>query len=129
MSVLATHGSLTASKQVLGAFSRLYNFDKGTVRFQSIPAMTDWICVLERRPQVFGTIWLFDQRKYPFLPTVEDFEHINERRVEFNIEPLHWPKSLAIPESQQPWLREPLDNHNMREPSDKEYEKFASDYV
>src|ERR1051326_6727945 len=40
MSVLATHGSLAATKSVLDAFMKLYETDKSTVRFQSIPVMT-----------------------------------------------------------------------------------------
>lgn len=129
MSVLATHGNVEASKRVLQAFLEVYELDKGAVRFQSIPVMMDWVCLLEKRPQVFGTIWLFDSRKHPFLPTVENFQDVNKRRSEYGIEPLHWPKSLVIPESQQPWLNKPLDALVMREPSESEYKSIASDYV
>ncbi len=91
--------------------------------------MTDWMLILEPKPQRFGTIWLFDEEKEPFLPTVDDFEYVNVRREEYRIEPLRWPKSLAIPEEKQPWLKRPLSELRMREPTQKEYNEFLKDYL
>lgn len=122
LSILATHHSLTSTRIVLDAFEKLYRDTPDDAYKESIPAMTDWLAILERRPQTFGTIWLFDENQYPFLPTVEDFEHIDERRVAYGIEPLRWPKSLAIPVEDQPWLKRPVTEATMRQPTIKELE-------
>jgi hypothetical protein len=128
ISVLATHTSLEVTHDVLRAFNDLYTRNKEDTRYQSIPAMTDWLAILEHRPQTFGTIWLMDEAGYPFLPTVEDFEHVNGRRTEYGVGPLRWPKSLAISEAKQPWLNKPLSGLVMRDPTDEEYAAFEHDY-
>lgn len=117
ISVLATHYSRSATAIVLSSFEQLYKKTPDETYKESIPAMTDWLAVLEHRPQRFGTIWLFDDSQYPFLPTVEDFENINDRREKYGIEPLRWPRSLAIPEEDQPWLRRPINEAVMRTPT------------
>lgn len=122
LSILATHHSRASTKTVLEAFNELYQKAPNDTFKESIPAMTDWLAILERRPQTFGTIWLFDENQYPFLPTVDDFEHIDERRTSYDIEPLRWPKSLAIPVEDQPWLKRPVSEATMREPTAKELE-------
>lgn len=122
MSVLASHDDPVVLDRVLAAFEQVYKRDKVDCRYQSIPVMTDASRLAKHRPQRFGTQWFFDENMYPFLPTVEDFEHVNERRQEYGIEPLRWPKSLAIPESEQPWLARPLNELVMREPTTEEYE-------
>jgi hypothetical protein len=129
VSVLAMHSSLETTRQVLRLFNELYARDKSNTRYASIPAMTDWIAILEHEQQRFGTIWLMDKRDEPFLPTVKDFEHVNERRAEYGIEPLRWPKLLAIPEEKQPWLARPIDELVMRDPTDEEYREFEQDYI
>ena len=123
MSVLASHDISSALDKVLTAFERVYARDKRDCRYQSIPAMFDASRLAKHRPQRFGTQWFFDDTMHPFLPTVEDFEHVNERRQEYGIEPLRWPKSLAIPESEQPWLTKPITDLIMRDPTSKEYEQ------
>lgn len=121
MSVLASHDELTVLDKILAAFQAVYEHDKNDCRYQSMPAMVDASRLAQRQAQYFGTQWFFDDNKYPFLPMVEDFEHVNERRREYGIEPLRWPKSLAIPESEQPWLSKPLEELVMREPTVQEY--------
>ena len=129
MSVLATHASLKATKTVLKAFNKLYAVDPLSVRKESIPTMTDWLAVLERKQQRFGTIWLLDETSYPYLPTVEDFENVNVRRNKYGIEPLRWPKSLAISVEEQPWLSKPLSELIMRDPNEAEYAEQCKDYL
>lgn len=124
LSVLALHDGV-ALKEVLRAFDDVYSADKQDCYYQAIPAMTDWLLLLERKPQRFATQWLFDDTKQPFLPTTEDFSCVNERRAEYGIEPLRWPKSLAIPESDQPWLTRPLSELTMRDLTDEEYRRLT----
>lgn len=128
LSILTTHYSLYATKQVLETFKACYKQAPENTQVASIPAMTDWIAVLEHRPQKFGTIWLFDDNNYPYLPTVEDFANINKRRTAYDIEPLRWPKSMAIPEEDQPWLKRPITEVTMRTPTKGESEKLAEFY-
>jgi len=121
ISVLASHDEPPVLDIVLASFQVVYDRDKDDCRYQSIPAMVDASRLAKRQPQYFGTQWFFDDDKYPFLPIVEDFEHVNERRREYSIEPLRWPKSLAIPESEQPWLSKPIEQLVMRAPTAEEY--------
>lgn len=125
LSVLATHYSLDATKQVLAAFEDCYKQSPENTQASSIPAMTDWVAIQEHRPQKFGTIWLFDSNNHPFLPTVEDFGNINERRKTYGIGPLRWPKSLVIPEKDQPWLKKPISEAVMRAPTKAELHKLS----
>lgn len=127
MSVLALHDSLDTLRVVLRAFTSIS--DRDNTYYQAIPSMTDWTLILKHKPQRFGTMWLFDENKEPFLPTVEDFNHVNERRAEYGLEALRWPKSLAIPESQQRWLKRPLSEIVMREPTQQEFSVFTKDYL
>lgn len=129
VSVLALHDSLPILKKVLAAFEQCYQVDKSDTYYQAIPSMTDRVLILERKPQRFGTQWEGNGLRTPFLPTVEDFGHINERRLEYGIEALRWPKSLAIPESDQPWLQLPILELVMRDITDEEFKKTYSEYL
>lgn len=126
ISVLATHDAPYALKIVLKKFEQLYAENRKDCRYQSIPAMTDWLLILQRKPQQFGTQWLFDHNHWPYLPTVVDFAHLDERRAAYGLGPLCWPKSLAIPESEQPWLKRPLSELTMRDLTQEEFEKLGS---
>ncbi|HEX7633422.1 MAG TPA: hypothetical protein VF401_03795 [Candidatus Saccharimonadales bacterium] len=128
LSVLATHDSLEATKRVLAAFEACYRLSTENTQAASIPAMVDWIAVLEHRPQTFGTIWLFDDNDFPFLPVVEDFANINTRRERYSIGPLKWPKSMAIPEEDQLWLKQPIEDAIMRAPTKAELQKLSEFY-
>lgn len=129
MSILATHSSLDNTNKVLTAFESCFRRKREDTYYQAIPSMTDWSLLLPRKPQRFGTIWLFDKSKQPYLPVVDDFKHVDKRRAQYGIEPLRWPKSLAIPEEDQPWLKRPLSQLVMRAPTDEEYAEFAQDFL
>ena len=129
MSILAIYSSLDNTHKVLAAFELCYKQDREDTYYQAIPSMTDWALLLSRKPQQFGTIWLFDKNKQPYLPTVENFKAVDKRRAEYGIESLRWPRSLATPESKQPWLKQQLSQLVMREPTDEEYEELAFDYL
>jgi hypothetical protein len=118
VSILALHDSLTILSKVLNLFIESLTLDKDDTFIQAIPSMTDRLLILKRKPQRFGKQWEGNGLTQPFLPTVEDFEHINSRRSDYGIEPLRWPKSLAIPEEEQPWLRLPISELVTRDISD-----------
>lgn len=126
MSVLATHDPQQALPAVLKKFKQLLVRDRQECRYQSIPAMTDWLLILKRKPQRFGTQWLFNENKWPFLPTTENFGQVNERRAAYGLEPLTWPKSLAIPQSEQPWLSMPFSTMIMRDLTQQEWQKLKA---
>lgn len=126
MSVLATHDSQQALPIMLEKFELLHSRNRSDCRCQSIPAMTDWLLILKRKPQRFGTQWLFDENKWPYLPIVEDFAHVNNRRAAYDLEPLTWPKSLATPESEQPWLTMPFSDMVMRAPTEEEWQGLTA---
>lgn len=128
VSVLASHSSLEDTEYVLKEFNRLFDKNKFDVHFESIPPMTDIILLAKRKPQLFGTIWFFDKNMQPFLPTVKDFKSVNKRRLDYGLEPLRWPRSLAIPESKQPWLKKPISELEMRYPTDEEYDENFNDF-
>jgi hypothetical protein len=121
MSVLSTHAGLSATKKVLAAFEKCLRMNREDTYYRAIPAMIDWVRILERKPQLYGTIWLFDDNKQPYLPTVQDYENVNERRAGYDVGPIKWPRSLAIPEADQPWLKMPLEQAVMRNLSESEY--------
>jgi len=131
ISVIAVHDSISIIRQVLAAFMKCYERDQANTYIQAIPSLTDRLLLLERKPQRYGTMW--ESEPSPsnecFLPTVEDFKNVNKRRKEFGIEPLRWPKSLAMPESEQPWLQRPLSELVMRDITDEEFEKNYVNYI
>lgn len=131
MSIIALHDTFSVLKRVRNTFLDSYALNKDDTYYQAIPSMMDRVRILERKPQVFGTQWDDDPDESigRFLPTVEDFEHVNERRSDYGIEPLRWPKSLAIPESEQPWLKRPLSELVMRDITDEEFEDRYKEYV
>jgi hypothetical protein len=129
ISILALHDSLSVLRSVCDAFAACYERDKSDTYYQAIPSMIDRVRILERRPQVFGTQWEFDEKKYPYLPTVENIETIDARRKAYGIELLRWPKSLAIPEKKQPWLTRPVAEAIMRDITDEEFERNYQAYL
>lgn len=129
ISILALHGSLTVLKKVLAAFEKCHERDKNDTYYQAIPSMVDRVLILERQPQIFGTQWEMDEHGQPFLPTVKDLQHVNDRRAQYGIENFRWPKSLAIPESEQPWLKKPLSELMMRDITDQEIKQKYQDYL
>lgn len=124
MSVLALHNNASL-QEVLDAFNDLYENNKGECLYEVIPAMTDLLLLRSRKPQRFGTQWMFDADKWPYLPSVESMEGIDEKRAAYGVEPLRWPKSLAIPEGEQPWLKQPLSTAIIRDMTDKEWREFV----
>lgn len=127
VSILAVHDDFAVLDRVLSTFNEIYMQNRNDCYYQAIPSMTDRWLILQRRPQRFGTQWMFDAHKEPFLITVADFAHVNERRKEYGIEPLRWPKSLAIPSSEQPWLKKPIASLSMRDLTPEEYRQFVGD--
>lgn len=129
ISVLASHSSLADTEYVLKEFNQLFDKKRIDVHFESIPPLTDFVLLAKRKSQLFGTIWFFDKDMRPFLPTVKDFKSVNKRRSDYGLEPLRWPKSLAIPESKQPWLKKPIGELEMRFPTSEEYDENFKDFV
>jgi hypothetical protein len=129
MSIIALHDKLKVLKIILSTFQESYEIDREDTYYQAIPSMTDRVLILERKAQRYGTQWEGNGLSEPFLPTVEDFENVNERRSQYGIVPLRWPKSLAIPEDEQPWLKKPISELVMRDISDEEFRDKYQEYL
>lgn len=123
LSVLAAHET-TILPEVLSSFQTLYKTTHRQTYAQCIPSLYDLACIMKHKPQRYGVHWMFNASKQPFLYPVEDIEHIDERRAAYGLGPLRWPKSLAIPQDEQPWLTRPFEEHVMREPTPAEYAEF-----
>lgn len=129
VSVLASHASIEDTKFILDIFNKIYKKNKEEVNFESIAALSDIVLVFEHKPQEYGTIWFFDNNLQPFLPTIRNPKELNERREKYGLGPLRWPKSLALDESLQPWLKKPINELIMREPTKKEYLDNFKNYI
>jgi len=129
ISILALHDHITVLSEVHAAFVESNAKNHQDTYYQAIPSTTDRLCILNRQPQIFGTQWDFNEHNYPFLPTVKDFKSVNQRRAEYDIEPLRWPRSLAMPEAEQPWLKRSLSELIMRDVTDEEFEAKYKDCI
>src|SRR6266705_1086504 len=49
VSILATHDGHDALKRVLDMFTKIYERDRQDAYYQAIPAMTDWVFILEHK--------------------------------------------------------------------------------
>lgn len=129
MSVIALHDTFKVLDKVLVSFEKSYQLSKEDTYFQAIPSMIDRFRILQRQPQIFGTQWEIDDNNWPFLPTVKDYETLNKRREEYGIGPLRWPRSLAMPKSEQPWLHRPLSELVMKDISDTKYDASYKQFL
>jgi hypothetical protein len=125
ISVLALHSQLSVMKEVLDLFEKSYEKDPGSVYLGAIPSLADRILVIERRRQRFGTQWMLGADGKFFLPPVEDFEHLNQRRAVYGLGKSRHPIDLTngVPEYEPPRL-ETLES-DQRPPTDQEYKDFV----
>ncbi len=85
--MLALHSYLDEMKKVLAAYQKVYKRNPDDVNKESIPSLTDRIMVLEQRTQLFGNNWMLDKKGKYFLVPVKDFEHMNQRRAKYGLNP------------------------------------------
>ncbi len=121
ISVIALHSRLSVMKKVLASFEESYARDRHSVYFEAIPSLTDNILVIERKKQRFGTQWLLGADGNFFLPTVEDFEHLNQRRAVHGLGKSRHPIDLTygVPEHEPP--RPETQARDQRSPTNEEY--------
>ena len=60
----------------------------------NIAYLTDRILVSEKRPQIYGTQFYYDQSQKPVLHITEDRLNLNKRRTSIGLEPLQEAPSL-----------------------------------
>jgi hypothetical protein len=126
---LTNHGNRQLIAATIAAFKRVEKAEPSDTDLSLIPALIDNLAVLERRPQTYGTMWLFDCNRWPFLYPVLDPGQLLVRRKQYSLGELRWPRSLAIPINQQPWLRHPIREHCMRWPTEREYQEFVAEHT
>lgn len=127
ISVLALHSRLSVMKKVLSSFEENYAKDSGSVYFEAIPSLADRILIIERKRQRFGTQWMLGADGKFFLPSVEDFEHMNERRAVHGLGKSKHPIDLTfgVPKHGPP--RPETQESDQRWPTNQEYQDFVHD--
>jgi hypothetical protein len=98
VSVLALHSYLDEMKKVLATYEEVYKRNPDDVNKESIPSLTDRIMVLEQKNQLFGNNWMLDKSGKYFLVPVKDFEHMNQRRAKYGLNPRMKPTVYAVGE-------------------------------
>lgn len=125
ISVLALHARVSDMRKVLALYEESFKKDHNSVYYEAIPSLTDRILVVERHKQRFGTQWMFGADGKFFLPPVEDFEHLNERRAVHSLGKSRHPIDLTdgVPEHDPP--RPDTQKSDQREPTKQEYDDFV----
>ena len=124
LSVLALHSTLSVMKRILDAFLKSHRRDPRSVYFEATPSLTDRILIIERKKQRFGTQWMLGADGKFFLPPVEDFKRLNERRAAHGLGKSRHPIDLTngIPKVEPP--RPDTAESDQRLPTDQEYQDF-----
>lgn len=127
VSVLALHGKLSIMKRILRAFEASHKRNPTNVYYEAIPSLTDRILIIETRRQRFGTQWMLGADGKFFLPPVQDFEHMNERRAAHGLGKSKHPIDLtySVPKIDPP--RPDTQASDQRSPTDQEYQDFVYD--
>jgi hypothetical protein len=86
VTILALHSYLKLMKHILALYEKQFQKDPASIYYQAIPSLKDRIMILEQRKQLFGTNWMVDEAGSQFLVTVQDFPHMNERRLKYGLE-------------------------------------------
>ena len=112
-------------KKVLWLYEESYRRDPKSVYYEAIPSLTDRILIIERKKQRFGTQWMFGADGRFFLPPVEDFAHLNDRREIHGLGKARHPIDLTngVPAREPP--RPKTQESDQRLPSGQEYQDFV----
>lgn len=125
IAVLGMHGDTMLLRRVIQLFKDVSNDQPEDTDCTLIPGLVDLLAVHEHRRQTYGTIWFFDHNNWPVLYPIDDPQGIGARRAKAGLWPLSWPRSLAIPVTEQPWLLLPLSRLESRWPKQAEWEQFG----
>lgn len=125
LSVLALHGRLDQMKKVLVLYEQCERASPGCTHPEALPSLVDRVRICEGRRQVFATQWMLGADGRFFLPPVEDFAKLNERRATHGLPPSRHPVSLAggVPAHDIP--RQMTQETDQRQPTVQEFEDFA----
>jgi hypothetical protein len=125
ISVLALHARLSDMKKILASFEASYKKGPASVYHEAIPSLTDRILLIERKKQRFGTQWMLGADGKFFLPPVEDFEHLSQRRAAHGLGKSMHPIDLTdgVPEHEPP--RPETRASDQRPPTEREYQDFV----
>jgi hypothetical protein len=129
IAVIALHSTEQTMREVLKLFTTCYAEEPDDVYYQVIPALLDRTLILEHRKQKFGSQWMQGEDGFSFLYPIEDFAHVNERRVEYGLEPLRRPRIVALIDPGQPLVNIPATISDQRLPSEKEFQEYTSDFL
>ena len=129
VSLLALHSYLDEMKRVLTAYEIAFRRDPADVYNESIPSLTDRIMVFEYRTQLYGNNWSIDKNGKFFLIPVRDFDHMNERRAKFGLNPRMRPTVYAIGEEKYPLGRGEAQVSDQKPLTNQEYDAFTKGHI
>lgn len=72
---------------------------------------------------------MIDKNGEYFLMPAKDFEHMNERRAPFGLEPRMKPVVYAIGEDKYPLGQGPAETSDQKELTDEEYAEFTQGHI
>ncbi len=124
ISVLALHSRLSIMKRVLRAFEACYDQDPASVYHEAIPSLTDRVLIIERKEQHFGTQWMLGADGKFFLPTVEDFARMNQRRAAHGLGKAKHPVDLTYGVPKRKPSRPDTHERDQRPPTQEEYDAY-----
>jgi hypothetical protein len=128
VSVLTIHSRLSIMKKTLRLFEKCYEQDPSSIYHEAIPALTDWILILERKKQRYGTQWMIGADGTFFLPQVENFKNINKLRAKYGLHRIRQPRDLTYgtPKGPPPLEAQQSDQRPLEQ---EEYDDIALEYL
>ncbi len=125
ISALGLHSRLSVMKVILVSFEVSYRDDPYSVYHEAIPSLTDRILIIEGKKQRFGTQWMLGADREFFLPPVEDFANMNERRAVYGLSKSTHPIDLTHGVPRQKPSRPETQRSDQRSPTSQEYQDFV----
>lgn len=125
VSLLALHSYLDIMRKVLDKYKTIYKKNPEKIYGQAIPPLTDRIMILEHRMQLFGTNWSMDKDGNFFLIPVKKFAAMNQRRVQYGLEPARKPTILSVGATKYPLGKGKATESDQKELTDEEYEEYS----
>lgn len=127
--VLVLHSYLEVMEYILSLYQQVYAQRPHDIYGQGIPPLTDRIMILRDRKQLFGTNWIRKTDGSFYLAPVEDFERMNERRIQYGLEPARRPVILSEGAKKYPLGKGLAKISDQQSITDEDYESYAKFYL
>ncbi|HSX07545.1 MAG TPA: hypothetical protein VLG11_01495 [Candidatus Saccharimonadales bacterium] len=124
VSLFALHSYIDEIKKVLAIYEEQFKIDPNSFYKEAIPPLVDRIMIAEQRRQKFGTNWSIAKDGKWFLIPVEDFDNVNDLRVEYGLHPIRKPRCLSVGAAEWPLGQGPAEPSDQKELTDSEYAEY-----